>query len=231
MAHDFRLRPVGSMKQLQTTVKAAISDPATAFAPRVVRLPDLASGLPNVCVSKSSLAVAMYDALYSGISIRGILTVIKTEYDHAPHERRITPATLGRVLLDFQQLIQVPPEEGPVASEANLKRLAAYSELVWLLCHRDIIDRHVLGESFGKEFARETAQALRGRMQHYDRMAKTFPDEPGVLKRRDRAASGHFDHWLDNLVKQIEGIDSGLLPRSARQPEAGMRALPPGTSR
>jgi hypothetical protein len=222
MEHDERLLPVGSMKQLQATIKAGVQDPALAFRRRTFKLADREPGLPAGGVMSSALAFAMYEALYAGISTWGILTVIRAELEQAPPARRLTPATLRRVLLEFQDLICYHvPAEGPEPSMDETEKLAAYAELVWLRCLEDISVRQALGPEFARAFTVGNTQATRDGRASYNLQGKILPENPGPLRMRTRAAERTAREWQQRLRAEIRGLDPRLLPPQAGRPDPG----------
>jgi hypothetical protein len=228
--YDGRLLPVGPMKQLEATVKAGIDNPREAFRRGVIRLPpnDQQPDLPNGGKRITALALAIYDAFFAGISTRGILNVIKTEYDHAPYDRRLTPALLGRVLGEFQELIRDhQPDDGLMLSDDDRRQLAAFSDLVWLACYEEILVGGVLGVPFARDLARDLDKVLAGRIGYLDRMRQAFPAKQGIFGFRARLGSRRLGKWYQTLDGEARDIGR-LRSRSPRQADGGPRALSQG---
>ena len=213
------------MKQLQATIKAGVQDPALAFRRRTFKLADREPGLPAGGVMSSALAFAMYEALYAGISTWGILTVIRTELEHAPPARRLRSAALRLVLLEFQELVCYhAPADGPEPSLEDMDKLAAYAELVWLRCLEDISLGQALGPEFARDFAAGNTQATRdGRasygLQGQDRAPESWP-------ARTAEPRGRADHQAvaAAAARQDTGTRPAVSPASCRAARTGRPA-------
>lgn len=157
---------------LRSAVERTISDPAT-----LARYVDEGSG-----VSGSELALAMYKARLSGVSVAQIIEVIGiTSVNDATLIQRISQGQLDDVLDEFAYFLAYPRRGAADDTTAAGRRAEAENAL---LESRELICAGALGGSYAGEFRRSLTKRLRDEEARRRR-----------LRRRLRRSAWPFGHW------------------------------------
>jgi len=169
--HEPALKPFVAVPMLREAVRQTIVHPNRELLRRTIS---------QQGVSATRLALAMYEATCSGMSVKQMLDVIGgVSYEGQTLMSRIRPADLHSVIREFHGLLfhRVPVVNGHLAVDPSHRTEA---EFIFLSCSIGICEG-ALGEDFAREFQALAAYRLRDEIASRQHLLRAI--SPGLLRR------------------------------------------------